>query len=715
MKIRTILRFHNGERLAMVTAKWWDRIHRRAARWLVLLSAAVLAAETQAESGNGTSVSSGSYAELTPKEQAEAGLVGVVDTGTLRAPASWNYKVEERGNYQLGMAWVDILTPGTVSVSVSVNGNVVHTVVAKRDKGPTRLETRLEDLPEKSSITIRAEADTGVEYRMAFHLLSATPVFHGIRKFRVADYGAMADGLHDDMDAVHRALAAARKAGGGIVRFDRGKTYRVIGRKDLHREVVFDLEGAANIKIEGNGATLILHPPDGLANIRKARNIEIDGLFIDYQPKPYFQGRIEDIDIEAMSVDLRVPARYPEPEVGKPNGPAPFFGRSFIPDHPAARSGSGDNIYIESIDRIENDARRLRLQIRRNAAGSHTPDAGMKNRLRNAKDSGATEFVVPHLRYGHLHGQTIIKESARVRLSNLRWSMVPYFWLTITDNVGPVSFFNVDLQMKNPETELYASWRDGFHIKNSRFGVMIDGSDMDGAAMYDDTFAIYSRVHRVVSSDGNRMTLKPGFTNQKDLKTWLPGDWVSIWSKDQSELHGMGRLKSVTDVRGENRFVVELESVPKNLRPGDTVINEEVLNRGTVIRNCRTTQVGTEYASTRFRASNITFESNHFEDFRFNVEFDAFWGTPRSRNVLVRDSYIGGGQSDVGLRWPIAPRFERCKLEGIPLRFMGQVEQAVLESVEWIDAPEVFLEVGNGSSVKIAEGCTVDGKPVSLE
>lgn len=60
---------------------------------------------------------------------------------------------------------------------------------------------------------------------------------------------------------------------------------------------------------------------------------------------------------------------------------------------------------------------------------------------------------------------------------------------------------------------------------------MIDGSDMDGAAMYDDTFAIYSRVHRVVTAGGNRMTLQPSFTSQKDLTTWLPEDWVSIWCK----------------------------------------------------------------------------------------------------------------------------------------------------------------------------------------
>jgi hypothetical protein len=699
----------------MITAHWMRDSRRWSALLLLWLSTAFQGAALGDGSGSGTVLSIGPYAELTAKERAEGGLVAAVDSKTLSGPASWSYQIPRGGDFQVGMAWVDVLTPGTVTIKVLVNDAVAHQVVAQRGKGPARWETRLEGVAAGSIIRLRVEAGADVEYRLAFHLLSVTPALHGLPAFRVSHHGAVADGVTDDMAAVDKAVEAARKAGGGIVRFEKGKTYRVIGRKDLGREAVFDLEGASNIRIEGNGATLILHPPDGLANIRKARNIEIDGLFIDYQPKPYFQGVIEKIDLEAMTVDLRVPERYPVPEVGEPKGPAPFFGRSFIPDHPGARSGSGDNLYIESMVRMGEDPRHLRLQIRRNAAGSRTPDAGMKSRLRRAKDSGATEFVVPHLRYGHLHGQTIIKESARVRLSNLRWYQVPYFWMPVIDNVGAITFHNVDLQMKQPETELYVSWRDGFHIKNSRFGVMIDGSDLDGAAMYDDTFAIYNRVHRVVAMDNNRMTLKPAFTNHKDLNTWLPGDWVSIWSKDQSELRGMGRLKSVSDVRGENRFVIELDSMPVDPRPDDTVINEEVLNRGTVIRDCRTSQVGTEYASTRLRASSIVFDSNHFEDFRFNVEFDPFWGTPRSRDLLVRDSYIGGGQSNVGLRWPIAPRFERCTLDATPLRFHAQAKEVVLEGIKWIHAPVVFLECGKGSSVKMAEDCTVDGIPVNLE
>lgn len=105
---------------------------------------------------------------------------------------------------------------------------------------------------------------------------------------------------------------------------------------------------------------------------------------------------IRKIDIEAMTIDIDVPDRYPVPEVGKNNFRAPFFGRSFIPDAPGARTGHGDNIYIEEVSRLEGE-RRLRLHIRENAQNSDNPATSMRPRVRYAAEQGATEFVVPHV------------------------------------------------------------------------------------------------------------------------------------------------------------------------------------------------------------------------------------------------------------------------------------------------------------------------------
>jgi hypothetical protein len=203
--------------------------------------------------------------------------------------------------------------------------------------------------------------------------------------------------------------------------------------------------------------------------------------------------------------------------------------------------------------------------------------------------------------------------------------------------------------------------------------------------------------------------------DHKDLTTWLKGDWISFWSKDQSKLRGMGRLTSIEDIQGKNEFFIEMKSVPDGVMTEDTIINEEVLNRGTVIRNCRTTQVGTENASTRFRASNIRFENNHFEDFYFNVEFNPFWGTPRSKGIMMKDCYLGGGQSAMRLAWPMDVRIEKSRLDSVQLHLHRNAQNIILDDVTWTNAPEIMLHAGPGSTVSILQGCKVDGNPVMLE
>jgi hypothetical protein len=640
-----------------------------------------------------------SYASMTESERGEAGLVAAVDSGKLSGGKSWNYTLKQDGDYQLGTGWIEVLSEGEVEVIITVNGETVKNVTASKDLskpngrssndfGLFRLESRFEGLAPGSLIEIKAVPAGDVSYRLSFHLVSTTPTFTDLKVLHVTDFGALGDGVHDDMPAIHNAVAAARAAGGGIIRFEKEKTYRVIGRDDLEYEAVFELVGAANIKIEGQGSTLVLQAPDGLANIRQARNIQIDGLLVDYDPLPYYQGAITDINIDEMTIDIVVPERYPVPLTGISESDSPFFGRSFIPDYPGARTGSGENIYVESVTALE-DNRHLRLQVPKTAIGSDTPNAGMKKRLEDAKKRGATEFVVPHKNYGHLGGLTNILQSARVKFSNVRYYLVPYFWMRVKGNTGPVTFHNVDLQMKHPETELLASWRDGFHIKNARFGTLIDGCDMDGAAQYDDTFAIYTRIHNVTTIDtkSKKLTLEAAFRDHKDLHTWLKGDWVSVWNKDQTHLRGMARLVESQNVpESEKRFHLTCEQLPSGIQPGDVVINDEVLNRGTLIRNCSTSSTGTENASNRFRASGICFENNRFEDFRFQVEFNPFWGTPRSRDVLVKECYIGGGQSSVRLNWPIGMVFEKCRFDELTFSGTRNAENILLKDASWSNA-----------------------------
>ena len=638
-------------------------------------------------------------------------IVQVVDEPLSGNIGTWSHAVKEAGDYQIGMAWLDVTSRGQVDLRVLAGGKEIKSLSARPGPAPLRFETRVEDLSQGDTIEVEATPATGTRYRIGYQVAFCTPTFVGAKVFPVADFGARGDGNMDDQTAITRALTAAKQAGGGIVRFDGSKIYRVIGRTDLSIEPVFDLDGARNIHIEGNGATLMIHPPDRMANIAFAENIHISGFTVDYDPQPYYQGIITDIDVPNMTVDIEVPDRYPVPEVGTSPTHAPFFGRSFIPDAPGARWGHGHNLYIEKVTRIGIE-RQLRLQIRKDAKGSGTPNASMRPRLQHAHDNGATEFVVPHRVYGHLGGNNIITRSSRIKLSDIRYYCAPYFWMSILSNTGPITLANVDIQTPHPETELYVTWRDGLHIKNGRWGILIEDGDWDGAAMYDDTFALYSRRQVLVSVTGKVATLTPSFQGRETF-LWQPGDWASFWSPDQGILRGMARIVSAKDVTAPH-YAVTLESVPAGVTPGDVVLHEESLNRNTVIRNCSTTKVGTESSTTRFRGTDVLFQNNRFEEFDLRLEFSDRLGTPRARDVVIENTYLSSVEGRVTLSRPMGVVFRRCTLDGVDVLCRHGAENVYFNNVAWTNMTDNILTLSQGSQAWLFGGSSRNGSSSEL-
>ena len=640
-----------------------------------------------------------------------ATVVQTVDQPITTRAGTWTYRVAEAGDYQIGIAWLDVKSRGRVDLRVFAGGKEIKSLRARPGLAPLRFETRAEDLSQGDTIEVEATPATGTRYRIGYQVAFCTPTFVGARVFPVGDFGARGDGKTDDLPAITKAVGAAKNAGGGIVRFDGSKIYRVIGRTDLSIEPVFDLDGARNIHIEGNGATLMIHPPDRMAYIAFAENIHISGFTVDYEPKPYYQGTITDIDVPNMTVDIEVPNRYPVPDVGISPTHAPFFGRSFIPDAPGARWGHGHNLYIEKVTRISNE-RQLRLQIRKDAKGSGTPNASMRPRLQHAYDNGATEFVVPHRVYGHLGGNNIITRSSRIKLSDIRYTCAPYFWMSILSNPGPVTLTNVDIQTPHPETELYVTWRDGLHIKNGRWGILIEDGDWDGAAMYDDTFALYSRRQVLVSCAGKVVTLKPSFQGRETF-LWQPGDWASFWSADQGILRGMARVVSAKDVAPPH-FAVTLEFVPASATVGDVVLHEESLNRNTVIRNCTTTRVGTESSTTRFRGTDVLFQNNRFEEFDLRLEFSDRLGTPRARDVVVEDTTISSVEGRVTLSRPLGVVFRRCTLDGVDVLCRHGAENVYFDKVAWTNMTGNILTLSRGSRAWLFGESSRNGSSLGL-
>ncbi len=612
---------------------------------------------------------------------------------------TWTYTAEEAGDYQIGMAWIELESGEDVPVEIFINQKRVKALYGKYGE-VTRFETRLEGININDRISVRISPEASV-FRSSFTIAFCTPTFDGLPVFYVNNYGAIGDGQSDDRIAIRNAVQAAVNNGGGIVRFDGEKTYRVIGLKDLTEEYLFELNHAKNIKLEGNGATLLLHPPDRLLLFNNCENVQIDGFVVDYDPIPYYQGNITNIDVPNLTVDIEVPERYPVPVVGNTLNRSKYFGKIFIPDAPQSRSGKGPHLFIEETSRINNMERSIRIK-----GVSTLTDA--TDALQQALDEGATEVVVPDFNYGH-RGQWCgtITGSARIMLSNIHFNMMLRQGLLPQHNTGPISFSNVDILTPNPETELFVSWRGHWLAEDNRYGLLIEDGNWDGGCMYDDLFNIFTRLRAIRSAIHNSITVD----NKNGLENWRVGDWVSIWTAKEEEMRGMSRITSIIPSTG----TIHLESSISGVTTTDIVINEELKNRGTVVRDCSTTEIGVGTATCRLHTpihfKNCNFNNTYFWIYSVNDPGTLFEG-PRPHDVIFEDSYIQGGDQrtgDIHITQARSVYFKNTVLDGIRLHIRSS-ERVVFDSLVWINISGDAILLRQSSEGYLLEGSSRNGR-----
>lgn len=612
------------------------------------------------------------------------------------------FTVDAAGDYQLGQGWIEKASPSGNGLLVKIfsQGQLVKTVKCAAGS-MAQFEARMEGLSvgDEIAVAVGSAGDSAHDsFEMDFEIARVDPSFAGLPVFEVAAYGALGDGSTDDFDAIQAAVDAALAAGGGIVRFDGTKTYRIIGNEtgDNDVERVFDLEGAFNIKIEGNGAELVLHAPDSLAYITYCENIQMDGFTVRFDPLPYYQGTIDAIDVANLTMDITVPARYPEPEVGTDTVPQshPFFARSFIPEAPGARAGSGYHLYIDSTETIGGDPRKIRLNFTNGFTNNEGESSNMTDNLQATLDEGATEMVVPHVRYGHRgHHNIVVSHSSRVKLSNILYRNTPFFLCAPVSNLGPVTIANFDVLTADPANELFVTWRDGFHVKDNAYGLTIEDGDWHGGAMNDDLFNFAHMMKQVTAVSGSELSLvaAASFGGQH---IWHAGDWISVWDPTQTILRGRARIVGPGSAATWAATLTLDREIAATV--DDWVVNDSRSNRGMLVRDCTNHRLGTRSGSARFRTPAVRFENDHFDGVYFHLHSTTVHEGPVPRDYHFEDTYFKGSMSS--LAEPIAVTagedivFKNCTVdEGAIMGRDGS--DLSLDGVDWINQSADVLDL----------------------
>jgi len=630
------------------------------------------------------------HADTSNLPETEVQLVEQAQTSDSK---TWSYKVTSPGNYQIGMAWIWVGGEDKqVDLSISVGDKLIKSLTVKSAEAPYRFETRLENLAVDDIIKVSVTPTDGASYQLGYKIAYATPIFTDLPVFDVQEFGAVGDGLSNDYQAIHSACLSAKSAGGGIVRFDGSKTYRVIGEKDY---VLFDFQHVANIKVEGNGAKIILHPYGNFANISFSDNIHIDGFTTTYDPLPYYQGTITNIDLGGLYLDMQVPERYVAPVTGAYYRK---FGRSFWITG-ANRMGDGDHLNILKTEQIGDDDHAIRVYFN-NDLSSTDRTLNETADLQHSKDNNATYYIAPHVEFGHNPGYRrveycVVSFSSRVKMSNILTQSICHMGYLVAGNYGPVTFPNTDVLAPNRTEDLQVCWRDMWHVWGNRYGMMNEDGDFDGGLTYDDLFSPHMKIPIVEEASGNTILLRSKVGEAADIylgrDIWKVNDWVSFWNEDQTLFYGMARITGVNEGSSGSYFYINTDR-DLNIQAGAYAMNEETLNRDMVVRNCNTTPQG-RIIACRLRTP-ILFKDCNFQNIHMYTYCGEPW-RPRPRNIVFENCYLNERSSfKFNDTWNAIVKNCTINAAGVELYNCNEM---IIDSIRFTNATGFAIDAKNNS------------------
>lgn len=303
--------------------------------------------------------------------------------------------------------------------------------------------------------------------------LSAMPASGS--EFHVSDYGAKGDGIANDRPAIRAAVEAAVEAGpGSKVVFDK-KRYR-LAKANLNYQIA--LKDVKGLTLEGNGAELINNPWNNIISLEGCEDVTVRGFVIDFDPLPFTQGRITDVDADAGTFLLRIQDGYDNPvavyrKLGKTK---PNWGWGVCMD-PVERKRKPEAVmhfYIANVEEAEDRLLRVTLDERSR---------------KDTDDLEAGDRFVMSIMYGGGGANFLIRQSKNCRLENNTIYTAKYGMVHgLSDNRGRIHVKDVKITFKPGSDRLITTHKDGFHCKHNAVGPIIEDGRYEG--MLDDSINI---------------------------------------------------------------------------------------------------------------------------------------------------------------------------------------------------------------------------------
>ncbi len=395
--------------------------------------------------------------------------------------------------------------------------------------------------------------------------------------FHVKDFGAVPNTEADMGPAIRDAIAAAKEAGSGsVVQLDSG-VYRVAASEEGRSNTVFQIDHVKDFTIQGNVDTeiIVTQPRAACFVSHGSDNFFIKNLTIDYDPPPFTQGIVKEVNKEAGWFALDIAAGFPtlsEPWFAE--APVPFgrWGMIFDKTERRLKSGAPDFIFIPEWEHHEERVYRI-FPVPDQVSRLDHMEPGDRF-VHMARGGGGTLFFAGCSNSGVEN--VVVHTSPALVLGSQASDRIIAKGLKILFREGT--------------DRLLTANADGVHVQQNIRGPIIEDCLFEGMA--DDSVNLYYYPNTVseIIDDTSVKVVGGGHVN--------PGDLLQFFESYEGRVLGNARVISSQRTL-DGGIVITYDALVEGMeagqmqgavaghegREGTTVFNLSRCNRGFVIRN----------------------------------------------------------------------------------------------------------------------------------
>ncbi|MEP7110472.1 MAG: hypothetical protein ABI760_20930 [Ferruginibacter sp.] len=450
---------------------------------------------------------------------------------------------------------------------------------------------------------------------------------------KVTDFGAVANDGKDDTPGILSAIEACKHKNKSKLVFEFG-TYDVYGsKKDSggRFEPAIDLENISNLTIEGNGSEFIGHDYSSMFHFTNCRNLAIANLSVDWDPLPYTQGKV--VQVDSGYIDIKVA----DPFIAK----AGLHTEAIIGYDPENRR----------MARRYTDHYQLGFEKTTEIAGPGIMRlfVGRQDRFAGIMPSVGTDVIARHHVYGFQSFE--FARCTNVQLENVTIYSNPGMGVT-GEECRDIKINHLKVMIRPGSGRWMSCTADATHFTSCRGSILMENCLFEG--MGDDATNVRSGEYLLVDEllAGNKLRLKTGNRYGGDPRPPLIGDRLELSGDDKLLLpYTVATVRSVKINEGGKTLVVGFsEKLPARTRKADVVGNASSLPV-LRIRNC--TVIRNRSRGFIIKTRNVIIEDCTFQDITecavaLETDINAWWESIGSWDVIIRNNRFIDGKFETG-------------------------------------------------------------------